>query len=180
MSAETRFDVNNVAEAFLQVHQANLAAETSDVLFEAYGLNVYEVEAVLSRVSPERLSKIQAMALGLVVGVCLAEAGSPTGEGRADEHRAEDPSWGCIVSAETRFDVNNVAEAFLQVHQANLAAETWDVLFAAYGLNVYEVEAVLSRVSPERLSKHQAMAVGMVIGVQLAESGPPPGEGPQG
>jgi hypothetical protein len=84
------------------------------------------------------------------------------------------------VTAETRYDINAVAEAAIAVGEAHRAAETADVLFEAYGLNVYEVQAVLSRVSPERLSKLQAMALGIVIGVQLAEAGPPAGEGPQG
>jgi hypothetical protein len=80
MTAETRYDINAVAEAAIAVGEAHRAADTVDVLFEAYGLNVYEVQAVLSRVSPERLSKLQAMALGIVIGVQLAESGSPSGE----------------------------------------------------------------------------------------------------
>ncbi len=82
MTGVTRFGIEDVARAVLAIGESQAASPSINLLFEAYGLDVLQVEAILSRVSPEHLSKLQAMAIGVVIGVCLAEQG-PAPEGGA-------------------------------------------------------------------------------------------------
>ena len=87
---------------------------------------------------------------------------------------------GAPSSTETRYDTTALDSAARTVGEARAAAKFVNVLFGAYGLDVHEVQAVCSRMLPERLTELQAMSLGVLIGLQLAESGPTAGEGVQG
>jgi len=75
-----------------------------------------------------------------------------------------------------RYDINEVADAVIGVRHSLTAAEgNVGELFAAHGLDAEDVLEVVSHTGVDDVTKHQAMAMGVAIGVHLAESVPAAG-----